>query len=162
MMRHSDLDAVAWRSFEEFLDVGLTRRWCSFCVGGERLSNLEEHLLQSGWCNRDQQPSRLLALVLAAVQAADRHVQERTFASDDSFFAQLEGHLAFKDEKRLLFSAVNVRWWTATGRHDGLERGVLAVSLVAGGEEAVQSPTMPTLRPSPGFRMVAGRVIVID
>jgi hypothetical protein len=93
------------------------------------------------------------------VQASCRHVKERAFAGDESIFSQLESHLAFKDKKRLFLPAVNVRWRSAAGRHNGLERGVLAVRLFTGGEEAVQVSDDPDLLTCGAFRTIGGCVI---
>ena len=47
------------------------------------------------------------------------------------------GHSHFEDEERFFLPAVNVRRWTAAGRHDGLEHGVFPVRLFSRCEEAV-------------------------
>lgn len=71
------------------------------------------------------------------MQATDRHVEESAFTGNDPFIAELKGHLTFEDEERLFLSAVDVRWRTAAGRHNGLECGVPAVRLFPCCEESV-------------------------
>jgi hypothetical protein len=101
------------------------------------LPDFEEHLLQSGWGDGDEQSSGLVAFILEAMQTPHGHVKKRAFASDDAFFAQLKGHLSFEDEERLFLSAVDMWWRSATGRNDRLERGVLSVRFFTGGQESV-------------------------
>src|SRR6056297_2797238 len=71
------------------------------------------------------------------MKATHWHVQECAFTCNDPFVTQLKRHLTLKDKERLFLSAVNVRWRTGAGRHDGFERGVRAVCLLACGKEPV-------------------------
>jgi len=71
------------------------------------------------------------------MRRSDRHVGEHSGAGHEVLVTYREGDLAFQNVKALFFSAVDVRGWSPTERHDGFPKGVLAVGVLAGRQEAV-------------------------
>src|SRR5260370_36359188 len=137
-MRQLDLDAVSRCNRQQLLDFLFRGRQSGRRTFRNRHAKLEEHLLQPGRCNRNQQLGWSAALVLEGVRRSDRHVGEHPGTGHESFVANREGNLAFKDVKTLLLPAVNVRGGTAPWRHHGFQQDGLAVRVLAGRQKAVQ------------------------
>src|SRR5262249_7513521 len=103
----------------------------------KRHAKLEEHLLQSRRCNRNQHLGRSGTFVLEGMRRSDRHVGKHPGAGHQAFVANRESDLTVEDVESFFLSAVNVRGWTAPWRNNGFQQGILAVRVLAGRQKAV-------------------------
>src|SRR5579871_420265 len=137
MIRQPDLNPVLRSDLQQFLDFFLRRRRGCCSTLGHRHAELEEHLFETGWGDRDEHLGRAIRLVLERVRRADWHVGEHASRGDQRLAVNREGDLAIEDIEAFLFSAVDVWGWSAARRDDGLEQGVLAIRVFAGRQKAV-------------------------
>src|SRR5262245_34716577 len=131
MSRHLDLDAISRCNRQQLLDLPLRGRQSSRRTFRKRHAKLEEHLLQPGRCNRNQQLGWYAVLVLERVRRADWHVGERSGAGNEALLANREGDLAFEDVEAFLLPAVDVWRRTAARGHDGFPHGVLTAGVLS-------------------------------
>jgi hypothetical protein len=115
-------------------------RRCGLCPFGDRLADLQEHLLEVSRGDRDQHPGRSICLVLEGMQSPHRHVGEGPDAGHEALVTDEESDLAFEDVESFFLPAVVVRGRPAARRHDSFPQGVLAVGVVPHGQEAVDVP----------------------
>jgi hypothetical protein len=80
--------------------LGCSRR--SLGVGGEWLTDLEEHLLETSRGDGNKHPCRFVACIPETMQASDRHVGECACACHKALFAGLEGDFALENVTTLL------------------------------------------------------------
>lgn len=66
----------------------------------------------------------------------NRHVGKHSRRGDDLLVAHAKGDFTFQDVEAFLFSAMDMRWWTAAWRHNRLPQGVFAVHVLAHCKEA--------------------------
>src|SRR5262249_49659251 len=109
----------------------------------KRHAKLEEHLLQSRRCNRNQHLGRSGTFVLEGMRRSDRHVGKHPGAGHQAFVANRESDLTVEDVESFFLSAVNVRGWTAPWRNNGFQQGILAVRVLATCWQFVLRPSSP-------------------
>src|SRR5262245_46287223 len=117
-LRQPVLDAVAGCDRQELLDLLLRRRRGGRSASIDRLAYLEEHPLQPGGGDENEQLGRSVALVLERVWRPDRHVGERPGPGHEPLAADLVGDLTFDYEEACLFPAAELRGWPPPPAHE--------------------------------------------